>query len=373
MVDFGTRIRCSLGSGIIKISKITIEELRVMAINQSLFSPLPLKSAIAKLGFVQADPIRAPARAQDLILRHRAKDYLAGDLDRRYNTLDIEEDYLYAYGFLPRQNWQLLHPRHSANLTKQEKTVMALARRARVHPRDLEEHLGSERTVNAWGGYSKVSTRILESLHFRGLLRIAHRQDGIKVYEIAPVSNQHLSADERAEQLVMLIAKILSPISESALRSTIRHLRYSAPTVTHGATNITKLLENGQLTSAQCDDVKYVFPTGARSKRSEAPDTVRFLAPFDPVVWDRKRFEHLWGWAYRFEAYTPPPKRKMGYYALPMLWQDRIIGWVNVSVTNGKVKTDAGYVDPKPKRDAIFRAGLNDEVERITQFLSLSI
>ena len=37
---------------------------------------------------------------------------------------------------------------------------------------------------------------------------------------------------------------------------------------------------------------------------------VRFLAPFDPVVWDRYRFEHLWGWAYRFEAYTPPAKEK---------------------------------------------------------------
>ena len=61
-------------------------------------------------------------------------------------------------------------------------------------------------------------------------------------------------------------------------------------------------------------------------------DTVRLLTPFDPVVWDRARFELLWGWVYRFEAYTPAPKRKLGYYALPLLWRDRVIGWGNLSV-----------------------------------------
>ncbi|MGC4048239.1 MAG: crosslink repair DNA glycosylase YcaQ family protein [Paludibaculum sp.] len=50
--------------------------------------------------------------------------------------------------------------------------------------------------------------------------------------------------------------------------------------------------------------------------------TVRLFAPFDPVVWDRLRFETFWGWAYRFEAYTPAPKRVRGYYALPLMWRD---------------------------------------------------
>ncbi|XXV38439.1 crosslink repair DNA glycosylase YcaQ family protein [Sorangium sp. So ce1504] len=55
--------------------------------------------------------------------------------------------------------------------------------------------------------------------------------------------------------------------------------------------------------------------------RRHAPDeSVRLLAPFDPVVWDRRRFELLWGWAYRFEAYVPAPNRKLGYHALPLPW-----------------------------------------------------
>ena len=52
---------------------------------------------------------------------------------------------------------------------------------------------------------------------------------------------------------------------------------------------------------------------------------VRLLTPFDPIVWDRRRFELLWGWAYRFEAYTPVAKRKLGYYALPMLWREHVM------------------------------------------------
>ena len=60
---------------------ISLEELRRFAVARSLFKPTTLKRAVERMGFVQADPIRAPARAQDLILRHRVKGYRAGNLD----------------------------------------------------------------------------------------------------------------------------------------------------------------------------------------------------------------------------------------------------------------------------------------------------
>ena len=81
------------------------------------------------------------------------------------------------------------------------------------------------------------------------------------------------------------------------------------------------------------------------------------LAPFDPVVHDRNRFERFWGWVYRFEAYTPAPKRKLGYYALPLLWRDRVIGWGNLAVKNGVLTTELGYVAGKPPRDRAFKRG----------------
>src|SRR5262245_51124299 len=162
---------------------LSVGRLRAYAISQSLFPETTLQAAIARLGFVQADPIRSPARAQDLILRHRVDAYRAGDLERHYASLDVEEDILYAYGFLPRSIWRLLHPRNTTAMSELEKKVLRTVRKFGVmHPRELEEHFGTERVVNAWGSYSKATTRALEYLHYRGLLRVARREDGIRLY-----------------------------------------------------------------------------------------------------------------------------------------------------------------------------------------------
>ncbi|MBS9726923.1 DNA glycosylase AlkZ-like family protein, partial [Stutzerimonas stutzeri] len=68
----------------------TLDDLRRFAVARTLFAPTTLMAAIRRLGFVQADPIRAPARAQDLTLRHRVKDYRARDLERRYARQPVE-------------------------------------------------------------------------------------------------------------------------------------------------------------------------------------------------------------------------------------------------------------------------------------------
>ncbi len=104
----------------------TIKDLRRRAIASTLFEPTTLLGAIERLGFVQCDPIRAPARAQDLILRQRVVGYRAGDLERQYADLAIEEDYLYAYGVVSETTWRLLHPRATKRLSKIEERVWAL-------------------------------------------------------------------------------------------------------------------------------------------------------------------------------------------------------------------------------------------------------
>src|SRR5215217_7826477 len=95
---------------------ITLDHLRRFAVGRSLFKPTTLKRALDRLGFVQADPIRAPARAQDLILRHRVRDYHAGNLERLYPRLGIEEDFFIVYGFLTKSVQALMHPRANAGV-----------------------------------------------------------------------------------------------------------------------------------------------------------------------------------------------------------------------------------------------------------------
>lgn len=109
-------------------------------------------------------------------------------------------------------------------------------------------------------------------------------------------------------------------------------------------------------------------PASGEPGAVHVPRDVRILAPFDPLVWDRRRFEHLWGWAYRFEAYTPPARRQFGYYAMPLLWGDAVIGWANVSLVEGQLHVDLGYATRAPRSQAFQRA-LDAELTRFRRFL----
>jgi uncharacterized protein YcaQ len=119
-----------------------LDDLRRYAVARSLFKPTSLGKAIDKLGFVQADPIRAPARAQDLTLRHRVVGYLAGDLERRYPKLAVEEDFFVNYGFLPRATLALMHPRIAKHrwdaATKRQAAALLdfIRQRGPSHPRE---------------------------------------------------------------------------------------------------------------------------------------------------------------------------------------------------------------------------------------------
>ncbi len=77
--------------------------------------------------------------------------------------------------------------------------VLAFVRdRGPTHPADLAERFGRERAVNGWGGFSKATTRALQSLHYHGLLRVAGRRDGIRVYEAAVPLPDPLPPEERS-------------------------------------------------------------------------------------------------------------------------------------------------------------------------------
>jgi uncharacterized protein YcaQ len=324
-----------------------------LAISHTLFEETTLARAVARLGFVQADPIRAPATAQDLVLRHRVRDYRAGDLERRYAKLAIEEDYLYAYGFLSRATSHALHPRPKKPMTAVEKRVLAVVReRGRVHPSDIAD---GSRVTNAWGGQSRATTWALERLHRRGLLRVARRDQGVRVYEPAPARDA-LDLEVRIRTLVLAVARVLSPVLERTLRASVARFRWLGDP----RRAIDDLVHAGSLTRIREKGADWLVTS---TKAREPDDRVRFLAPFDPIVWDRRRFELLFGWSYRFEAYTPIAKRIRGYYALPILFRDAIVGWANVIGEDVNV----GFATKRPTEPA-FRRRLDEEIVRIRTF-----
>ena len=362
---------------------VSLSDLRRHAVERSLFKPTTLRRAIARLGFVQADPIRAPARAQDLTLRHRVTDYRVGDLERLYAGLGIEEDFFVNYGFMPVELRSLMHPRSGltampkARARKAREILEFVTQRGQVHPRDVEQQLGMGTETNYWGGASNTTTRLLDQLHYRGQLRVAAREAGFRLY--APATTPALAAsgirpadDESSlDALIDFAVRKYAPLPAASLNQLIARLRYGAPQwrgSLRNAVHRTKL----RLARAQVDGTAWFWPAeeALPSPSSERDDRVRLLAPFDPVVWDRRRFELFWGWQYRFEAYTPAAKRKLGYYALPLLWRDQIIGWGNLTFIEGTLSSSFGYVTGKPPSARAFKQGLQSELAQIDRFLA---
>ena len=283
---------------------MNVATLRRMAVLRAFPPPRSLGQAIETAGFVQADPIRAPARAQDLILRHRVTAYRAGDLERRYPKLSIEEGYLYAYGFMPARVRGLLFPRHDPDAADGRFVPSGLAAdvlgfvrdQGPTHPTALEEHFGAARQINGWGGLSKATTRVSTrccitacSAWYDGT-----RESGF----IRPLASHRLSWTHRYawSRLVLLVASALAPVPAPTLSAATARLArtIAGPGVKYDAIGV--LTRNGALEAAIVDGVRYLWPAAAIG-HARARGGVRFLAPFDPLVWDRRRFEQSLGLA----------------------------------------------------------------------------
>ena len=365
---------------------LTLDDLRRYAVARNFPRLTTLGRALKQMEFVQADPIRAPARAQDLILRQRVKDYRAGDLERRYIALDVEEDFFVNYGYVTRSLQALMHPRMNSRLPandvkspwgwgpkKMTRMMLEFIReRSQVHPREVEEHFGHGRVTNYWGGSSNATTHLLDAMHYTGLLRIVRRDKGIRVYAVQqhePAPRGVAERRARIDALADLVVRIYAPLPGPSLTYYLRRLRYAVPQWPKELPQAV-LRAKQRLAQERVGKVDWYWPADENPLSHEVDETVRILAPFDPLVHDRGRFELLWNWTYRFEAYTPAAKRKLGYYAMPVLWRDAVIGWANLSVKNNELIHDFGYVTSEP-RDRTFKRELDAEIDRLRTFLRI--
>ncbi len=282
----------------------TLRTLAAHAVARSLRRAPTLADAIARAGFVQLDPMRAPARAADLILRHRVAGYRAGDLDRAYPTLPLAEDYMHVYGVLPAATHALLHPRPARYRRGIERDHPRLARRVldhvathgATHPRDIAPLLAKVRIVGDWGGDSAAGAHMLQALHHRGQLRVVRRVHGVKIYDVALPAPPALPPAVRARGILHALLNLYSPLPAASLHQL-------AWMVTD--TSLPPALRARALRALDADPaVERMAVDGAVWLRlahepleGDVEARVALLAPFDPVVWDRRRFAAFWGWA----------------------------------------------------------------------------
>lgn len=356
---------------------ITLETLRRYAVQRILFAATTLPDALTKIGFVQIDPIKAPAPAHDLILRHRVQDYKKGDIERAYPqpTLALEEAFFINHGYLPRTLATMLwsNKQPSEYLSSRSEAVQHIRAFAchnpEIHPKILNQHIGHKVTRNNWGGQGQEGTQILQRMHSSGMLRIVRREKGQRVYGLPVNPAMDITPNTIVEAAIQMLAQTYAPVTHSSLIYMLRLLGQSRADL---KPHIQTALKNAhaQLAHADIGGQRWYWPSGESMAviSSIERDTVHLLTPFDPLVWDRTRFEQFWGWTYTFEAYKPAHQRKLGYYALPLIWRDNCIGWANLAVADDILHAELGYVSQKPPTDTAYQEALAQELTRFADF-----
>ena len=187
---------------------------------------------------------------------------------------------------------------------------------------------GGGKAEGSWWGWSRGKLA-LETLFDQGLLTTAARAGFERLYDIPerviPAEILNLDTPSEADairRLLDLSGKALGVATEIDLRD------YFRLPIAETKKALAELVEDGTLIPISVEGWKQRAYLHRAARIPRKAGGTALLSPFDPVVWERRRAERLFGFHYRIEIYTPAPQRKFGYYVLPLLHHDRIAGRV---------------------------------------------
>jgi len=348
-----------------------------------------LKKLTRRLGLLQIDSVNVLVRAHYMPAFSRLGAYGAALLDKA--AYDGRRRHLFEYwgheaSLLPVEHYPLFRWRmdDADKLTNiwggiadakrdqsqyVERILEEVTARGPVAAGDLEIAGPGK---GSWWGWSD-GKRALEYLFWSGRLTTATRRNFERVYDlperVLPRAVLAAPVPERADaqrQLLMLSAKALGIATEPDLRDYFRlKPEDSKP-------RVAELVEAGQLlpvTVKGWNHQAYLYPQARLPRRIEAR---ALLSPFDPLIWDRDRTERIWNFRYRIEIYTPEAKRQHGYYVLPFLLGEQLVGRVDLKAdrATGTLKVQATHSEPgiDPERVA---AELLVELQHMAAWLGL--
>jgi uncharacterized protein YcaQ len=309
-------------------------------------SPAPdVGSALAHHGYVQIDPINICGRMHDHILRNRVAGYAEGGLMRHLHgeetgrRLGAEERAAFEHHLpsthilvaLPLEAWPHLLASMRARTTHRSSWMGRLTAREReLAGRILEAiaegtALGPEAFAegragpHGWGT-ATLAKSTLQKLFFHGRVLIAGRRSNRRVYDLpgrvlpaAVLAGRGRPAEETARWLALLRMRQHRLVALRRAELALVEDRVQAVAV-DGCPELHCLRE----------DLPWFEPAGAAAAHP------LLLAPLDPMIYDRRVTRKLWSFDYAWEAYVPAPKRKRGYYALPVLAGTELVGHVDI-------------------------------------------
>lgn len=295
--------------------------------------------AIAHLGYVQIDTINVIERSHHHILFSRIPAYRRADL-RQAQSVDrsVFEYWTHALSYVPASDFRFFLPamrehkreghKWYASVTPADmRKVMRLLRAGPLTIRDIEDDVLTEKE-HLWQS-RKPSKRALQLAFYTGAATVSARQGMLKTYELM---TRHFGWDQLPKPASP--KDITAYLLDRALRSqgvvsldSICHL--DAPSRKAVAGLIASRIRRGELVPVAIDgagkQAHWAAPAALEASGEVSPDLVHILSPFDPLIIQRKRTNLIFGYNHLFEAYVPKAKRKLGYFALPVLVGDEIV------------------------------------------------
>ncbi len=320
---------------------------------------------IRRMGMLQIDTINVVARSPYLVLWSRLGDYRPAWLDELLAEGQLFEYWAHEACFLPIEDYGLYRHRmldpaamgwkYSATWMRERAgEVAALLAHIRGHGPVRSSDF--ERTDGKSGGWWewKPEKRSLEVLFTAGALMIARRHNFQRVYDLAervlpgwddarmpPLPEVRRTFALRAVRALGLARAAWIPDYHRTRRPHV---------------DLEALVDAGLLLRARVEDWRepvYIHPDHAEEARLAAegllaPTLTTILSPFDPVVWDRRRALELFGFDYRLECYTPAPKRRYGYFTLPVLRRGALVGRIDAKAhrRTGTFEVKAALFEP---------------------------
>jgi len=349
-----------------------------------------VKRAIDRLSLLQIDSVNVLARAHYLPLFSRLGSYDSMLLDGlawgRKSRRGLFEFWAHEASLLPLASQPLLRWRMARAATGTSKGKLQEFRREKAEyieevRREVEDRgpIAASELANGgpkrgpWWGWNDGKLA-LEWLFFAGIVTTATRRASFeRVYDL---TERVLPADIRAlptpapeeaqRQLLRLSARALGVATEFDLRD-----YYRLP-VADTKARLAELVEAGDLLPVEVegwDRPAFLDPAARQPRRLEAR---ALLAPFDPLIWERDRTERIFDFFYRIEIYTPVAKRKHGYYVLPFLLGDRLVGRIDLKSDrpNSRLMVPAAHLEPGIEaRDVA--APLYEELRLMADWLGL--
>ncbi|MFL6133973.1 MAG: winged helix-turn-helix domain-containing protein [Nocardioidaceae bacterium] len=318
---------------------------------------------LARTAVLQIDSVNVLQRAHYMPLFSRMGPYDIELLRRAAEKKPrrIVEYWAHVAAFMPVDLWP--HMRHRmrgfrerghewAAIQHRPELVDSLLAEVRERgastPRDLDD--GLPRTKEHWGWNWSETKKVMEYLFASGELAVAGRnQQFERLYDLPErvIPPEHLHApeptvEEASRELVRRAARAHGVGTEVCLRDYFR----MRPELARPA--VRSLVEDGELLAVEIEGwnrVAYLHRDAAVPRKVAAR---ALLSPFDPVVWERNRTEHLFEFHYRIEIYVPESRRVHGYYVLPFLLGDRLVGRVDLKADrrNGALLVLASFTEP---------------------------